>query len=708
MVRAFSLTLTSNAYVPTSFFEILSYLKRRMNIIRRFVFYNRQERAISSKKYEISAFYFGLEPQNAYFCRKYTPKYLEYTKIINNMKKIFTSAFLLCAAMSVNAQTAFKVSPDYYNFNESEGTEIYFLGERASSNGSYVVGMDQMNLTPYVWNVETGEGSLLVVTDKGVEYEWNDDWTEIIGETEIEMPRSGSFHAVSNTGLAVGGTTNQVTYATYPCVYNIATGEYTELKCDEGIDWEGNPVTLGAEAYGITDDGETIAGFRFLEDGWNVTGCVWTDGGQTRTDLPWPSVEELGVEVDYASARGISADGSVIWGYAQDANTGAWVACHWTKNEEGQYEAHSWAGKYYQTTIYDEETWEPIEVENPNPWCSFEPVGMSENGEWMTLILTKEVALGPWAQACNYAARLNLKSGFLQVLDMGQDADGNDITGPELFGIANDGTAVGRLTGVKYEYDEVFEDVIPMEAIDAVVWPIGSKGITKLADSFAEDAYAEGWTASALSYISGDAKSVMGYASDELGGQTTFVVDFPTVEDVTVGLPAAVEKIEDLYNLNVTFGGATKVEESAYGLLAAVFDAAGEPVAVCFPGLGNAQMGSVSVSGGAVTMNFGELAEADAETQSVMRAAAAKIGKNIGGGSADQATVVIAGKSFLLNGVTTYDKLIKKTYTFGEGAGQTGIETLTTKAESVRYDLQGRRTNNAGGLQIVNGVKVVK
>lgn len=443
------------------------------------------------------------------------------------MKKIFTLSCVLAAALSASAQDVYKVSPDYYNFNEAEGTEISFLGERMSANGTYVVGMDQMNMTPYAWNTKTGAASLVIITDKGLEYEWNEDYSEVIGSHEIDMPRSGSFHAVSDNGLAVGGTTNQENYTTYPCVYNIETGELQELLCDEGVDWEGNPMVLGAEAYGITADGSLIAGFHFLEDGMNVAACVWTDGGKTRTDLPAPAAEELGVDIDYVSARGISTDGSVIWGYIQDTNTGAWVACHWTKNAEGAYEGHSWASKYYQTTIIDEETYEPIPVENPNPWHSFEPVAMSENGEWMTLILTKELALGPWAQACNYAARLNLKSGELEVLNMGQDAAGNDITGPELFGISNDGTCVGRLSGVKYEFVEEFGEEIPMEMIEAVIWPAGATTCAKLAEATAGDAYSDSWVASALSYISGDGMTIMGYASDELQIQTTFVTSMP-------------------------------------------------------------------------------------------------------------------------------------------------------------------------------------
>lgn len=444
------------------------------------------------------------------------------------MKKIFTLACLASAAMAMNAQSAFNVSPDYYNFNESEGTTLSLLGERMAANGNYVAGMDQQNMVPFVWNTTNGEVSLLVLSDKGVEYIWNDDYSEVIGTEEMDYPRSGSFHAVSDNGIAVGGTTNQVTYVTYPCLYNMETGEYTELVCDEGIDWEGNPMVLGAEAYGISADGKVVAGFRFQEDGWNVQGCVWTDGGKTRTDLPNPAAEELGVAIDYASARGISADGNVVWGYCQDANTGSWVACHWTKNDEGVYEGHSWASKYYQTTILDEETWEPIPVENPNPWHSFEPVAMSENGEWMTLVLTKEVALGPWDQACNYAARLNLKSGELEVLNMGQDEEGNDITGPELFGISNDGTCVGRLSGVFID----MENEIYQELIDAVIWPAGAGNIVKLQTLMADDEYAQTWEASALSFISGDGKQLMGYAADDMGIQTSFVVNTPNLTGI--------------------------------------------------------------------------------------------------------------------------------------------------------------------------------
>lgn len=463
------------------------------------------------------------------------------------MKKIFTLASFACAAMAMNAQSVFTVSP----MTDEESNEVAPLGERMSANGTYVAGMDQGSNMPFVWNVKTGELKTIVINDTFKEAVWDETYENIIGWEDVEYARMGSFHAVSDNGIAVGGTSEQGgNYTCHPCYYNMTTGEYKEFAMDEALDWEGNPMALGAEIYGVTADASTFAGFHFL-DGWNVAGCIWDAEGH-RTDLVAPSTEELGFEIDYASARGITPDGSVIWGYVQDYNTGAWVACHWTRNAEGGYDAHSFAGKFYQTSMYDEETGDPIEVENPNPWYNFEPVALSENGEWMTVIMTKEVALGPWAQACNYTGRLNLKSGELEVLDMGQDING-DISAPELFGVANDGTCVGRLT---YDFID-WENEIFEQSVDAVIWKAGEATCQKLADLFPEDEYVSEWTASAISYISADGKTVMGYASDAIGGQTTFAVTLPDGAGInSVLAPSASGAAYDLQGRRVS--NATK------------------------------------------------------------------------------------------------------------------------------------------------------
>lgn len=432
---------------------------------------------------------------------------------------------MLSAAMAMSAQSAFTISPTYLD----EGMELALLGERMSANGTYVTGMDQMNNIPFVWNIKTGVIKAIDIADTFQEPIWDDAYENIIGYENAQYTRTGSFHAVSDNGIAVGGTTEQGgNYTTYPCYYDMTMGEYKELATDNVIDWEGNPTSLGAEIYGVTADASTFAGFHFLEDGWNVAGCVWTNGGETRTDLIAPSTELLGFEIDYVSARGITPDGSLVWGYVQDYNTGAWVACHWTLGEDGTYTPASWAGKYYQTTILDEETYEPIPVENPNPYMSFEPTAVSDNGEWMALILTKELALGPWSTATNYTGRLNLKSGELEVLDMGVDNNGDPISGPEIFGIANDGTCAGRLTAEFIDWEnEIYE-----QYVDAVIWKAGATSAQKLADLFPEDDYTNEWQASALSYISADGTTVMGYANDSSYLQTTFVVTLPTSDGI--------------------------------------------------------------------------------------------------------------------------------------------------------------------------------
>lgn len=444
------------------------------------------------------------------------------------MKKIFTLACCLCAAMGMTAQTVFVTAP-----TRTENGEIYLLGERMSDNGTFVAGMDLMSYSPFVWNTENGELDIITEMEEAEQEIWDEEGN-VIGTEVIEISRSGSFHDVSNNGVAVGGFSSQVTTVTQPVSFDMfGIGDYEILYNPEGDEKLGFDA-CSAEAYGITADGKTIAGFRYI-GGWTVQGCLWTDNGQTRTDLPLPTEEQMGTPIDYATARGITPDGKVVWGFCQDATTGAWVACHWTRNEDGSYEPHSWAHKYYQTTTYDE-NYDPIEVENPNPFMSFEPLAVSNNGEWMTLILTKELGMGWWAPATEYAARLNLVTGELTELEWEGD-------GPELFGVANDGTCVGRLTTLGE--DEVGEYT---EMVDAVIWPGDSNSLLKLADLYADDEYASQWTASALSTVSGDGTKLMGYASDMYNVQSTFVVNMPNLTGInSVLAPSA--KAEHTYDL---------------------------------------------------------------------------------------------------------------------------------------------------------------
>lgn len=432
------------------------------------------------------------------------------------MKKFYTFAFLASAAMAMNAQEAIKVGPDYLEGEDGQGMELMLLGEKLSTNKLYVSGQEQNSLTPFVWNTETGNvKTLVVIDDVRMPINWDEEGNETEWTTE-QMTRSGSFRSVSPDGIAVGAVTDQQNFISFPVMMDATTGKHTYLYRED--------AEAGGEGYAITDDGKTILGFYF-DASWITTPCLWTGDGQTRTDLPAPTADEVGFPIDYASARWMTPDGATVLGYVQDFYSGAWVSVIWNRQADGSYVPDcTMAKNLYQTRSYTEipgeDGW-PIfvydEIVNPKPYTQLEPLCMSDNGEWVVCVVADYVDedndQNPLMAAKNI--RYNLKTGQYDVIEAG-----GETSKIEIFGIANDGTAAGRLTG---EVDwETFS-----QPIDAVVWPAGSQSLVKLQSAFEGDPYADGWTASALSSISADGKTVMGYASDEMGFQTTFVCELP-------------------------------------------------------------------------------------------------------------------------------------------------------------------------------------
>lgn len=432
------------------------------------------------------------------------------------MKKIFTLACLAAAAMAADAQAEFNVAPDYYEYDEANSTSLLLLGEKMSTGGTYVSGQDLETQCPFVWNTQTGELRLLVITDDvQMPTEWDDMGNETAWETQT-MTRNGSFRAVSANGLAVGCTTHQGNYVSYPVLYDATTGRATDLYYTD--------ADAGGEGYAITDDGSVVAGFYFDEN-WKTTACVWTNGGKVRTELPRPTDEEVGFPVEYVSCRYMTPDGTKLLGYAQDNFSGDWVAVVWQKQADGSYTVDgSMARALYQTRPYTEVEgaygYPEIvydEITDPRPYTKLEPLCLSANGEWAIVIVNDYV--DPDNDQNPFGAektlRYNLTTGQYDVIEAG-----DETAKIEFFSIANDGTAAGRFTG-PLDWDTW------SQPIDAVIWPAGSTSFVKLAELCAGDAYADGWTASAISDISADGSLLMGYASDASGFQTTFVVANP-------------------------------------------------------------------------------------------------------------------------------------------------------------------------------------
>lgn len=382
------------------------------------------------------------------------------------MKKIFTLVVCAIAVLSANAQVTF--SP------ESGAQAIQ--AESMNANHTLVVGLNAMSLNPIIWDIandETQEFSGTAMVDTPI---YNEETWEIIGYEPVEMPCSGSFHAVSDNGIAVGefgaegnGKAFMVNYA-----------EGGEIKYLAGKDGE------NSSAFGITADGSTIVGFHFqITEDWQfiVGACIWTDNGDTRIELPNPSEEELGFAIDYCEARWISKDGSVIGGFVQDQAHGMWLLQTWHRNAAGEYVPDATAGKYYET-----------EMGMGKPYMKFnvDSSALSSNGVWMPVVIQDEYDWNdwenPWPEA--KSARYNIEEDRLEILD--------DKTA-EFFGISNNGTAVGRATAGDM-----------WGPTGAVIWPADQSESVLLTDYYNDFADLSPELSTSLCYITPNGKHVCG------------------------------------------------------------------------------------------------------------------------------------------------------------------------------------------------------
>lgn len=387
--------------------------------------------------------------------------------------------------------------------------EVAFKGESVSNHRKYVGGTDEYSLYPAVWDVENNDIQLLIVEGDSAYHETIfDEWGEIIEEGYWEYGNfRGDIHAINDEGIGIGTLESNFSDHSKAFLYDAKTREITYLAED--------PLFDSHNAWAMTSDAEIILGYTMginYDDPLNpyqVQSCIWTNHGQTLTYLPVPTRTICGFPVDYAEARWMSEDGQVIYGFVQDGYTGSWVAIHWLRNEMGEYEPQSLLPSLY---TYQQ-------TAQGNKFYMVEPRGISANGEWATLIMQREYDEWDWdvEVPAQQAARINLVSGDLQLLDLGEGI----TDAPELFGIANNGTAVGRF-------------LIDQFTTAAVVWYTGTEKLMPLSAMFSDDDYVQMWLESALTYISADGKYVMGDAFDADEYTTSFMVGIPLEQPTAI------------------------------------------------------------------------------------------------------------------------------------------------------------------------------
>lgn len=180
----------------------------------------------------------------------------------------------------------------------------------------------------------------------------------------------------------------------------------------------------------------------------------------------------------------------------------------------------------------------------------------------------------------------------------------------------------------------------------------------------------------------------------------------PTEWTGNINVPTSAATVDELLNYNVEFEGASNLDVSDYGLLAAVFDNSGDVYAVAFVGKDYEQFGSVETSKSTYTIHFEKVADITSELKE-------SVVKKIGGfvePTEGVATVYVCPKSFVFDG-KTYGESLCYTYEVAGNGVATGIEGINADNSNAEiYDLQGRRVMAPvkGNLYIQNGKKVMK
>lgn len=409
------------------------------------------------------------------------------------MKKLFTFFACLGLCFSIYAQDS------HFTACPTSG-QTSFYGLSISENGNFVVGLDKTTNKMASWNTITNE---VIVSDN------NDSSSEL--------------YAVNNQGIAVGMVYDD-NYTSQAILFNCNDGSYTILEDD--------PNDLGSSAYGITEDGSTILGFHF-DAAWITYACVWTDNGNVRTDLPWPTAAQVGFEFDYAAARWISSDGNTILGYVQDDASAEWVAIAWQR-QNNEYVVNPFCNQFFQVLTYDD-NYNPILPDTPNPYFVFEPTGLSANGEWVSLTTMPIYDVTDWDIEPHYvAARYNLNTNVLETLAI------EDQDAPTLTDIDNFGNCVGYLSTEDYMTWSTTKD--------AIIWSISSTDYDMVKDIYTSDSFVNNWEESALHNTSGDGNKIVGYMQAPDGAITTFVLTRSNVgiEDYTITKEPTIKGIYDL------------------------------------------------------------------------------------------------------------------------------------------------------------------
>lgn len=375
-------------------------------------------------------------------------------------------------------------------------TATQLMGESMSLNAKYVTGLNYGTNNACIWNTETNEFINFTAYDEGM------------------------VHAINSDGTAVGST---VGYGGKALIC-YADGTSTTLEDNGGTN------TQGADAWCISEDGKTIGGFYYYfewtdaaqTEGFYATfPCVWQD--KKCINLLYPTKAEMGFNVDGAGLRWMSADGSVLLGYLVD-DKATWPAIIWRKNAQGDYECDPICKDYFEAAY-----------KKGKPYMMFNPCALSANGEWVALIIQDEFDDSDFSKPMpiTKVARLNLKTGKLEILEAGQPMGANSI--------ADDGSVL-LYTNV----DGIFGRI-------GYIWKAGETTMTCLDDMLSKVKGMPEFGANVPASFAADNKTIMGFGIDQDANIFSYVVNLDDVEKALNNLDA-IEEVMTETNVSTTNG----------------------------------------------------------------------------------------------------------------------------------------------------------
>ena len=302
-----------------------------------------------------------------------------------------------------------------------------------------------------------------------------------------------------------------------------ANGETTYI---EGMDFVNYSTALG-----ISADGSIITGSRFDAD-YHQEACYWENG--VHHTLPLPEVYEDmpdDIEVYGVSACGISEDGNVIIGNII-TGTASEAVVMWTRNESGDYEFHPlYAG-------FMEFGWEEVK-----PYIHMSAQNVSTNGKWISLVLQ----LNSWEDFSYYAGRYNTETGEVEC---GGKISAYTEGDYYATGISDNGTTVGFIE----------QQEMTIYGRQSFVWKVSSENTELLSN------YCEGNTeienlekGESLVYtgISGDGEHIIGYSmKNGIEDMDSFMInlngDLSGINSVVTESKGGVDGIYNLQGSRVT------------------------------------------------------------------------------------------------------------------------------------------------------------